>query len=98
MFFFLGGGLNVARVDVPNSKQKQASAPTDAPVPALGFSNEQLRRLSEAVVSSIQSRITVPLTSPQPKRKPFKSKPGVSFSDMVNVEHVTTCNRHAGHC
>lgn len=59
-FFWGGGGLNVARVDVPNSKQKQASAPAAAPVPALGFSNEQLRRLSEAVVSSIESRITAP--------------------------------------
>lgn len=59
-FFGGGGGLNVARVDVPNSKQKQASAPAAAPVPALGFSNEQLRRLSEAVVSSIESRITAP--------------------------------------
>lgn len=60
VFFLGGGGLNVARVDVPNFKQKQASAPAGAPVPALGFSNEQLRRLSEAVVSSIESRITAP--------------------------------------
>lgn len=54
-----------------NSKQKQASAPEDAPVQAFGLSNEQFRRLSEAVVPNIKSRIILPrqLTSPQPKVK-----------------------------
>lgn len=43
-----------------NSKQKQASAPEDAPVQAFGLSNGQFRRLSEAVVPNIESRIILP--------------------------------------
>lgn len=64
-----------------NSKQKQASAPEDAPVQAFGLSNEQFRRLSEAVVPNIKSRIILPrqLTSPQPKVK-FLSQSQVYFN------------------
>lgn len=64
-----------------NSKQKQASAPEDAPVQAFGISNEQFRRLSEAVVPNIKSRIILPrqLTSPQPKVK-FLSQSQVYFN------------------
>lgn len=66
---------------MPNSKQKQASAPADAPVPAFGLSNEQLRRLSEAVVSSIESRTTVPskVNIPATQSDPFEPEPGISF-------------------
>lgn len=64
-----------------NSKQKQASAPEDAPVQAFGLSNDQFRRLSEAVVPNIKSRIILPrqLTSPQPKVK-FLSQSQVYFN------------------
>lgn len=61
-----------------NSKQKQASAPEDAPVQAFGLSNEQLRRSSEAMVPNIESRIILPrqLTSPQPKVNPLSQSQG----------------------
>lgn len=76
------------------------SEPADASVPALGLSNEQLRRLSEAVVSSVESRITVPsaVNIPASQRDPLEPEPGTSLSDMMNVELVTAGKRPFKHC
>lgn len=83
---------------MPNYKRKQASAPTEPPVPALGLSDEQLQHLSEVVAPKIELKIAAlsRVNIPSNQRDSFKPQPGISIPDECRL-HVSTSNSHFEH-